>query len=70
MRCAAGGGECAGTVRLRIGGRTVGTGRFTVAAGENGTIRIMLNRKARKALKRSRRSKATLRIAYADCRTD
>jgi hypothetical protein len=70
VRCAQGGGDCAGAVRLRIGGKTAGTGRFAVAAGENGTIRIALNRKARKALKKSKRPRATLRIAYADGRTE
>jgi hypothetical protein len=56
-------------VRLRVGKRTVGTGRFTVTAGANGTIRVKLNRKARKLLAQRKRATATLTITYGDGRT-
>jgi hypothetical protein len=56
-------------VRLKVGGRTIGKGRFTVAAGADGRIRIVLNRKARKLLAQRKRAMATLSIAYGDGRT-
>jgi hypothetical protein len=56
-------------VRLRVGKRTGGAGRFTVAAGANGTIRVRLNRKARKLLAQRKRAAATLAITYGDGRT-
>ena len=56
-------------MRLRVGKRMVGTGRFNVAAGANGTIRVKLNRKARKLLAQRQRATATLTIAYRDGRT-
>ena len=68
VRCSPGANACAGTVRLRAGGRTIGKGRFTVAAGANGSIRIELNRKARKLLAQRKRVTATLAIAYRDGR--
>jgi hypothetical protein len=70
VRCAPGTTECAGTVRLRVGGKTLGKGRFTVAAGAKGSIRVELNRKARKLLAQRKRASATLAIAYGDGRTE
>ena len=69
VRCSPGANACAGKVRLRVGGRTLGKGRFTVAAGATGSIRVELNRKARKLLARRKRAEATLTIAYGDGRT-
>jgi len=70
VRCSPGANACAGAVRLRVGKRTVGTGRFKVAAGANGTIRVKLNRKARKLLTQRKRARATLTITYGDGRTE
>jgi hypothetical protein len=71
VRCSpdASASACAGAVRLRVGTRTIGTGRFTVAAGADGTIRVKLNRRARKLLAQRRRAGATLTITYGDGRT-
>jgi hypothetical protein len=66
VRCAPGAGACAGTVRLRVAGRTLGTGRFRLAPGANGRIRITLNRKARKLLAQRKRALATLAIDDGD----
>jgi hypothetical protein len=56
-------------VRLRVGGRTVGTGHFALGAGADGTIRVKLNRRARKLLAQRKRATATLTITYDDGRT-
>jgi hypothetical protein len=56
-------------VRLRVGNKTVGTGRFRIAAGANGTIRVQLKRNARKLLAQRKRATATLTITYGDGRT-
>jgi hypothetical protein len=69
VRCSRGANACAGTVRLRVGRRTIGKGRFRIAAGTNGRIRVKLNRKARKLLAQRKRATATLAIAYRDGRT-
>ena len=69
VRCSPGANACAGKVRLRVGGRTLGKGRFTVAAGAAGSIRVELNRRARKLLAQRKRAAATLTIAYGDGRT-
>jgi hypothetical protein len=60
---------CAGAVRLRAGNRTLGTGRFRIAAGATKTIRVKLNRKARRLLAERRRVMTTLTITYNDGRT-
>jgi hypothetical protein len=57
-------------VRLRVGRQTLGKGRFRIAAGANGTIRVTLNRKARRLLAQRKRATATLAIAYGDGRTE
>ena len=69
VRCREGASACAGAVRLRVGKRTVGAGRFTVAAGARRTIRVQLNRRARKLLTQRKHAAATLTISYRDGRT-
>ncbi|HET9900753.1 MAG TPA: family 16 glycoside hydrolase [Actinomycetes bacterium] len=69
MSCPEGSTTCAGAVRLRAGNRTLGTGRFRVAAGATKTIRVKLNRKARRLLAERRRVMTTLTITYNDGRT-
>jgi hypothetical protein len=69
VRCSQGANACAGTVRLRVGRRTIGKGRFRIGAGTNGRIRVKLNRRARKLLAQRKRATATLAIAYRDGRT-
>ncbi len=69
VRCTRGAGACAGTVRLRVGERTVGTGRFRIAAGTTRTIRVALTRRARTLLAQRKRANATLTIRYRDGRT-
>jgi hypothetical protein len=70
VRCSSGDDACAGAVRLLAGKQTLGKGRFTVAAGAKGSIRVKLNRKARKLLAERKRATATLTIAYGDGRTE
>ena len=70
VRCSRGAEACAGAARLRVGKRTVGTGRFRIAAGAEGTIRVKLNRKGRRLLAQRRRADATLTITYRDGRTE
>jgi hypothetical protein len=70
MRCSQGANACRGAVRLRVGKRTVGTGRFRIAAGATDTIRVKLNRKGRRLLARHKRAKATLTITYRDGRKE
>ena len=70
VRCEGDAGTCAGAIRLRAGGKTLGTGRFEIAAGAKRTISVKLNRRARTLLKASRRARVTLTIAYADGRTE
>ena len=48
----------------------VGTGRFRIAAGAEGTIRVKLNRKGRRLLAQRKRANATLTITYRDGRTE
>ncbi len=69
VRCSRGAGACAGTLRLRVGERTVGTGRFRIAAGSTRTIRVALTRRARTLLAQRKRANATLTIRYRDGRT-
>jgi Bacterial Ig-like domain (group 3) len=69
MRCSDGANACRGAVRLRVGKRTIGTGRFRIAAGDTDTVRVKLNRKARELLAQRKRVRATLAITYADGRT-
>ena len=61
--------RCAGSLRLRVGGRTVGSGRFSLAAGETRTVRIDLTRRARRLLADRARVRTTLAITYRDGRT-
>ena len=70
MRCSQGANACAGAVRLRVGKRTLGTGRFRIAAGDTDTILVKLNRRARRLLAKHKRAKATLTITYRDGRTE
>jgi hypothetical protein len=69
MRCSRGANPCAGAVRLRVGERTIGKGRFRIAAGATDTIHVKLNRKARKLLAQRKLVRATLTITYSDGRT-
>ncbi len=55
VRCS-GARACAGTVRLRVGKRTLGTGR-SGRRGRHDTIRVKLNRKARKLLAQQKRAR-------------
>ncbi len=70
MRCSQGVSACRGAVRLRVGKRTLGTGRFRIAAGDTDTIRVRLNRKGRRLLAQRKRADATLTITYRDGRTE
>ena len=64
MRCAAGGRRCAGRLRLRVAGRTVATGRFALEPGTTRTVKVRLNRRARRLLAQRARVKATLVITH------
>jgi hypothetical protein len=69
MSCPEGSTTCAGAVRMRVAKKTIGTGRFRVAAGATKTIRVKLNRRARRLLAERRRVMTTLTITYNDGRT-
>ena len=66
MRCPAGERRCAGSLRLLVGGRTIGSGRFSLAAGATRTVRIELTRRARRLLADRARVQATLAITHRD----
>ena len=59
VRCSAATAPCTGALRLRSDGRTLGKGRFAVAAGADDTLRITLNRKARQLLAQRRGSRCS-----------
>jgi Ca2+-binding RTX toxin-like protein len=53
LTCPPGAGQqCAGTLRLKRGRRTLAARRFSIAAGKSGSVSVRLSRRARRAIPR------------------
>jgi hypothetical protein len=61
-------GSCKGTLRLRSGKRTLGSKRYTVAAGKAKTVTVTLKKSARKLLNRKKGKK--MRVTISATSTD
>nr|WP_237448441.1 family 16 glycoside hydrolase [Nocardioides flavescens] len=64
--CPPGGAACTGTVALKVGGKVVGTGSFSVAAGDSAMVKVKLKKRARTLLAKKPRVKGSLVITLAD----
>lgn len=67
LRCR-GGGRCRGAVKLLVGRKLIGKARFGIAAGKARVIRVKLNHKGRKLLRKTHRHRLKLKLRGRDVR--
>ena len=61
LRCR-GGGPCKGVVKLLAKRKLIGKSRFSIAAGKAKVIRVRLNRRGKKLLRRARRHRLKVKL--------
>lgn len=61
LRCR-GGGPCKGVVQLRVKGKLIGKARFSIASGRARVVRVRLNRRGKKLLRRARRHRLRVKL--------
>ena len=60
------GATCKGRVRIKAKGKTLGSKRFTIAAGKSRSVVVKLKKASFKKLVRTRTRKVTLRLSGQD----